>query len=64
MTKNEKQYEVVGNIRIKQPKTRGKKTTSVLSVLKKVGIWILFISLALGFIAPLILIFNSYVLGN
>lgn len=55
--KNEKDFEVVGDIRIKQPrkkKNRKKKKTSDTSLLTKIFVWFMFIAMFASFAGPLI----------
>ena len=57
MTRDEKQYEQVGNIRIKQPKVKKNKkkksSTSETPFLTKVFVWIMIICFFGSFILPL-----------
>ena len=54
--KNEKDYEVVGDIRIKQPKQKKKKKkkTSDTSLGIKIFVWTMFVAMFASFIVPLI----------
>lgn len=55
--KNEKDYEVVGDIRIKQPKTKKnkkKKKDSDTPLITKVFIWFMFIAMFSSFLVPLV----------
>ncbi len=53
--KNEKDYELVGDIRIKEkPKKKKKKKTSDSSLLTKIFVWFMFIAMFASFIVPLI----------
>lgn len=58
--KNERDYEVVGDIRIKQTKKRKKKTSDT-SVLTKVFVWFMFIAMLSSFIFPLIMYLISVI---
>lgn len=53
--RDEKQYEAVGNIRIKEErkKKNSKKKGSELSLGFKIFIWIMFIAMLASFIGPL-----------
>ena len=61
MTKDDKKYESVGNIRIKQPKAKKKKNkksdSTPLGI--KILVWFMFIAMCLSFIAALIYMFTS-----
>ena len=65
--KNEKDYEVVGDIRIKQPKTKKvkkKKSTSDTSLITKVFVWFMFVAMFASFIVPLIYYLVSVISGS
>lgn len=66
--KNEKSYEVVGDIRIKEPKkkkSKKKKTsTSETSLGIKILVWFMFIAMFASFIVPLIIYFTNVISGN
>ncbi len=51
--KNEKDYEVVGNIRIKEKKKRKKKKDNT-SLFLKLFVWFMFLAMAASFFIPLI----------
>ena len=55
MTRDEKQYEQVGNIRIKQPKVKKnkKKKSDETSLGVKIFVWLMIIVFFGSFIAPL-----------
>ena len=54
MAKDEKQYEQVGNIRIKQPKVKKKKKkTDETSLTTKLFVWFMIICFFGSFILPL-----------
>lgn len=63
--KNEKDYEVVGDIRIKQKKTKNKKKKQGdTSFGMKVFVWIMFIVMLSSFLVPLILYLVSVISGD
>lgn len=52
---NEKDFEVVGDIRIKQPRKKKKnKKSSDTSLSTKVFVWFMFIAMFLSFAGPLV----------
>lgn len=64
MTKDDKQYEVVGNIRIKQPKTKKskkKRNTEFTPLWTKILVWFMFIAMAASFIVPLVYYFMQII---
>lgn len=52
--KNERDYEVVGDIRIKQTKKKKKKKSSETSLATKIFVWFMFLAMLGSFLAPLI----------
>ncbi|MCH5166445.1 MAG: hypothetical protein J1F35_01000 [Erysipelotrichales bacterium] len=65
--KNEKDYEVVGNIRIKQPKNKKakkKKNASDTSLITKIFVWFMFVAMFASFIVPLIYYLISVISGS
>lgn len=67
MSRNEKDYEVVGDIRIKQPK-KSKKTkktnTDSPSLGIKIFVWFMFIVFFASAIVPLVYYLISVISGN
>ena len=64
---NEKDYEVVGNIRIKQPKVKKnkkKKKTSETPLMTKVFVWCMFIAMFASFIVPLAYYLYTIITSN
>lgn len=65
--KSEKDYEIVGDIRIKEkPKKnkKKKKKTSDASLLTKVFVWFMFIAMLASFLVPLIIYLVSIISGS
>lgn len=64
--RDEKKYETVGNIRIKEPKKKNKdkKKNNETSIGIKFFVWFMFIAMALSFLGPLIYYFIKYALGK
>lgn len=63
--KNEKDYELVGDIRIKEkPKKKKKKKTSDSSLLTKIFVWFMFIAMFASFIVPLIFYLVTIISGS
>lgn len=64
---NEKDYEVVGDIRIKQSKDKKKKknkNTSETPLMTKVFVWFMFIAMFASFIVPLVYYLISIISSN
>ena len=67
--KNEKDYEIVGDIRIKQPKAKKNKKkkmkkTSETSLAIKIFVWFMFIAMFSSFIVPLIYYLINVISAN
>ena len=66
MTKDEKQYEQVGNIRIKEPKkkkNKKKKKTDDTPLFTKIIVWLMLIVFFGSFILPLVYYLYMVVTG-
>lgn len=67
MAIDEKKFEQVGNIRIKEPKKKKSKKNnkdSETSLGIKIFVWVMFIAMAASFFVPLIIYFNSVINGS
>ena len=65
--RNEKDYEVVGDIRIKQPKVKNKKNKkkdSEGNFLTKIFVWFMFVAMFASFIVPLVYYLVSVISGS
>lgn len=60
--KNEKDYEVVGDIRIKQTKKKkNNKKSDNTSIGTKIFVWVMFIAMLASFVVPLALYLISVI---
>ena len=66
MNNDEKKYEVVGDIRIKEPKKKKKtkKKTSDTSLGIKILVWFMFIAMFASFAVPMVIYFTSVITGE
>lgn len=67
MSRNEKDFEVVGDIRIKQPKEKKnnkKKKTDGTSLGIKIFVWFMFIVFFASAVIPLVYYLVSVISGN
>lgn len=55
--KDEKKYEVVGNIKIKEKKNKKKKNSSSTPLGLKIFIWIMFFAMVASVVTPLVYYF-------